>query len=329
MRLLLRIAVCAGLAIAVPALPALAESQGVVAVVNDQPITERDISQRIALMKILGDSKTDSSRKGALKSLVDEEVKLLELEKFKLTPTDVEVNKQMERMAKGMDTTTAGLLEKLKKQGIGEKAFRRYVTSLVGFNRLISNKYRNDLEVDPKAVDEKYTEIKREFSEYAAKIKNDPRMKPVTIYTLREIQLPIDSEDPMLLQARAAEASALGQRIKGCGNIKGAAEGIFDVRVGKTMEVDAAKLPKPLRSALDQAGVGRAIGPMRSKEGIQLLALCSSRKLSPEIPKFEPPTRKQVEAMVVNEKYAKFEDDYMKTARNSVYIEYRDTSYSQ
>jgi peptidyl-prolyl cis-trans isomerase SurA len=329
MRLLLRIAVCAGLAIAAPVLPALAESQGVVAVVNDQPITERDISQRIALMKILGDSKTDSSRKGALKSLVDEEVKLLELEKFKLTPTDVEVNKQMERMAKGMDTTTAGLLEKLKKQGIGEKAFRRYVTVLVGFNRLISGKYRNDLEVDPKAVDQKFTEIKREYADYAAKIKNDPRMKPVTVYTMREILLPIDSEDPMLLQARAAEASALGQRIKGCGNIKGAAEGIFDVRVGKTMEVDAAKLPKPLRSALDQAGVGRAIGPMRSKEGIQLLALCSSRKLSPEIPKFEPPTRKQVEAMVVNEKYAKFEDDYMKTARNSVYIEYRDTSYSQ
>ena len=204
MRLLLRIAVCAGLAIAVPALPALAESQGVVAVVNDQPITERDISQRIALMKILGDSKTDSSRKGALKSLVDEEVKLLELEKFKLTPTDVEVNKQMERMAKGMDTTTAGLLEKLKKQGIGEKAFRRYVTVLVGFNRLISGKYRNDLEVDPKAVDQKFTEIKREYADYAAKIKNDPRMKPDTVYTMREILLPIDSEDPMLLQARAA-----------------------------------------------------------------------------------------------------------------------------
>ena len=59
----------------------------------------------------------------------------------------------MERMAKGMDTTTAGLLAKLKKQGISEEAFRRYVTALVGFNRLISGKYRNDLEVDPKAVD--------------------------------------------------------------------------------------------------------------------------------------------------------------------------------
>ncbi len=329
MRLLFQIAVCAGLAIAAPALPALAESQGVVAVVNDSPITERDISQRIALMKILGDSKTDSSRKGALKSLVDEEVKYLELEKFKLIPADVEVNKQMERMAKGMDTTTEGLLDKLKKQGIGEKAFRRYVTVLVGFNRLISSKYRTDLEVDAKSVDQKYEEIKREYSDYAKKIMNDPRMKPVTVYTMREILLPIDSEDPMLLQARAAEAAALGQRIKGCGNIKGAAEGIFDVKVGKSIEVDAAKLPKPLRSALDQVGVGRAVGPMRNKEGIQLLAFCSSRKLSPEIPKLEPPTRKQVEVIVLNEKYAKLEDDYLKTARSSVYIEYRDTSYSQ
>jgi peptidyl-prolyl cis-trans isomerase SurA len=280
-------------------------------------------------MKILGDSKTDSSRKGALKSLVDEEVKYLELEKFKLIPADVEVNKQMERMAKGMDTTTEGLLEKLKKQGIGEKAFRRYVTVLVGFNRLISSKYRTDLEVDAKSVDQKYEEIKREYSDYAKKIMNDPRMKPVTVYTMREILLPIDSEDPMLLQARAAEAAALGQRIKGCGNIKGAAEGIFDVKVGKSIEVDAAKLPKPLRSALDQVGVGRAVGPMRNKEGIQLLAFCSSRKLSPEIPKLEPPTRKQVEVIVLNEKYAKLEDDYLKAARSSVYIEYRDTSYSQ
>ena len=32
----------------------------------------------------------------------------------------------------------------------------------------------------------------------------------------------------------------------------------------------------------------------------------------------------------MNEKYDKLEDDYMKTAReNSVYIEYRDTSYAQ
>ena len=65
---------------------------------------------------------------------------------------------------------------------------------------------------------------------------NDPRMKPVTVYSLMEIILPIDSEDPMLLQARAVGGCRSSvQRIKGCGNVKGAAEGIFNVKVGKTI----------------------------------------------------------------------------------------------
>ena len=56
---------------------ARAEGQGVVAVVNDRPITEYDISQRISLRKILGDQRvTKESRKKILQSLVDEQVKI-------------------------------------------------------------------------------------------------------------------------------------------------------------------------------------------------------------------------------------------------------------
>ena len=36
---------------------------------------------------------------------------------------------------------------------------------------------------------------------------NDPRMKPITVYTLMEINLPVDGNDPMLLQSRAIEAA--------------------------------------------------------------------------------------------------------------------------
>ena len=97
----------------------------------------------------------------------------------------------------------------------------------------------------------------------------------------------------------------------------------------KKIEADASKLPKQLQAALDKAGPGRAVGPMRVKSGIQLLAYCGSRKLTPPKPKFEMPTRQQVENALINEKYDGFEEDYLKTARNSVYIEYRDNSYSQ
>jgi peptidyl-prolyl cis-trans isomerase SurA len=324
MRSLSALVFCVGLVAALPSSPVLAAGQGVVAIVDDTPITDMDINQRIALMKMFGGESADASRKGALRSLIDEEVKIQEITKFKLAPTDAEINKQIDRMAKGLQTDRSGLFAKLGKQGISEASFRRYVTALIGFNRIISSKYQNQLNVNDADVDRKFSEIKTEYAQTLNKIRNDPRMRPVTVFELREITLPVEEDDPNLLQSRAIEASELAKRIKGCGNLRGAAEGIFNVKIGKPIEADASKLPKELRAALEKMGTGRALGPMRAKSGIQLLAFCNSRKVSPEMPKLVEPTRQQVEGILRNELYDKFEQDYLKTARSSIYVEYRD-----
>lgn len=310
--------------------PAQAEGQGVVAVVNDQAITELDITQRIALLKIVGDSSGKPlTRKRALQMLIDEQIKVAEAKKFRFAPTDAEITAHIERVSKGMGTSTADLEARLKKQGIGKAAFRAYVGAQIGFNRIISSKYRTEIKITDAEIDRKLASIKTELTDRVNKVMSDPRMKPVTIYTLMEINLPVEADDAMLLQARAVEAAQVMQRLKGCGNVKAASSGIFNVKSGKKIEADASKLPKELKAALDKAGPGRAVGPMRVKSGIQLLAYCGSRKLTPPKPKFEMPTRQQVENALINEKYDGFEEDYMKTARNSAYIEYRDNSYSQ
>ena len=309
--------------------PAFAEAQGVVAVVNDKPITERDITQRIALMKLLGDAGKDMSRKQALKSIIDEQIKIAEATKFKRLPSDSEVRDQIARISKGMETTPEGLVARLKKQGISEATFRRYVTALIGFNRIISSKYRGQVKVEPADVDAKFAEIRNNADKQISKIMNDPRMKSVTVYTLMEINLPVEANDSMLLQSRAVEAQLVAKRLNGCGNARAAADGIFNVKVGKKFEADASKLPKELRSALEKAGNGRVVGPMRSKTGIQLLAFCASRKVTPPKPKFEMPTRQQVERSLLNQKYDGLEEQYLKTARESVYVEYRNDSYAQ
>lgn len=331
MALLLRAALAALLLATaqVPAQPALAEAQGVVAVVNDKPITERDITQRIALMKVLGDGGAGMSRKIALKSMIDEQIKIAEATKFKLLPSDSDVKEQIARISKGMETTPGGLVSRLKKQGISESTFRRYVTALIGFNRIISSKYRGQVKVDQAEVDAKFTEIKSKANQQISKIMNDPRMKPVTVYTLMEINLPVEGNDSMLLQSRAVEAQLMLKRLNSCDNARASAEGIFNVKVGKKFEADASKLPKELRSALSKAGNGRAVGPMRSKTGIQLLAFCGSRTATPPKPKFEMPTRQQVERVLLNEKYDGLEEEYLKTVRDSVYVEYRNSNYAQ
>ena len=135
--------------------PAAAQTQGVVAVVNDQPITEHDVTERIALLTILGDAPGKMSRKQSLQSLIDEQIKIAEATRFKLMPDDGAVRDQIARMSKGMDTTTDNLVARLKKQGVSETAFTRYVGALLGFNRILSNKYRNDVAVTDAKVDAK------------------------------------------------------------------------------------------------------------------------------------------------------------------------------
>lgn len=306
---------------------AQAETLGIVAIANDQPITERDITQRIELRKILGDPPVDRQR--ALRSLIDDQVKILEARRLMMVPADAEITERMQRIAKGKDLSREQLLDELKKAGIGEASFRTYLQASIAFNRIIAARYREEVKASPAEVDAKIAEINNTIGAQVRKLQNDPRMRPITVYSLMDVTLPIDGEDPGLLQARAADAVQVLQRFKGCNNARKAAEGVFNVKIGKKFEADGAKLPKPMKQALDKAGQGGAIGPMRSKDGIQLIALCGVRTITPPKPDFKMPSREQIERLVINEKYDKLEEDYLKEARERVYVEYRNLNYAQ
>jgi peptidyl-prolyl cis-trans isomerase SurA len=288
------------------------------------------LSERIALLTILNDMPAGGmNRKQALKSLIDEQLKIAEATKYGMMPNDADLNRRISDLAKGMKLTPKTLTAKLKQKGVGQDAFKRYISMLIGFNRLVSGKFSGEVRTTDAEVDAKMAEIKSKVNSEMSKIMNDPRMRPVTVFSLMEINLPVESDDPMLTQARAVEATQVIEQFKGCGNPRAAARGVFNVKIGKRFDADAARLPKEMRSALERVGAGRAIGPLRSKEGIQVLAFCGSRKETPPKPDFKMPTRQQVERLLINEKYDKIEEDYLKTVRGSIYVEYRNPAYAQ
>jgi hypothetical protein len=67
---------------------------------------------------------------------------------------------------------------------------------------------------------------------------------------------------------------------------------------------------------------------MRGKTGMQLIAFCGTRKLTPPKPDFTMPSREQIERLVINDKFDKLEQNYLSTIRDKVYVEYRDPSYA-
>ena len=294
----LGLAVLLGLTFPACATDAFAEGQGVIVIANDTAITNLDIDQRIALLKVLGhDRPEDLTRKRVLQSLIDDEVKLNEAQLYKLDATDTQISDEIARMSKGMKTTPEELTARMAKVGVSADAFRKYVKVQLGFNTIIANKYKDQVKIEPADVDKRYAEIQQEIKGRTAQIMNDPRMKGVNVYTIMEITLPVeggDNADAGLLQARAVEAVQVARQFKSCGNAKASAEGVFNVKFSKPMEADSARFPPQMKAALDKAGVNHVIGPMRGKGGIQLLALCGTRKITAagtELPDADQATR--------------------------------------
>jgi peptidyl-prolyl cis-trans isomerase SurA len=315
---LLFAAALAACAFASPA-TVLAEGQGVLVTVNDIPITSYDVEQRIKLNTIIWRSQGSAAelRKRALQNLIDDVIKLAEAKKYNAVPNDKTVDAQIDKMAKGSNTDAKGLAAQLKAKGSSMAALRRVVAAQISFNRLISGKFKVKVDVDQAEVDKKYQELLR-----------DPRLQPVTVYEILEIEMPVEKTSEAMAQqlfvARAADAAQYRRAFKGCGSARKAASGIYNVHIGKRLQADGHKLPKQLKAALDKAGPGGIVGPARSQHGIQLIAFCGRKSISPE-----KPTRQQVEMMLTNKKYDVYEERYMRELRRNAFIEYKDAKATE
>lgn len=312
-------AFAASLLVSGTAVRAAGEGQGVLVTVNDYPITSFDVEQRMRLNAIVGSAQgsADEQRKRALQALIDDVIKMVEAKKYKADPDDKMIDAQIEKMAKSSNTDAKGLAAQLKAKGASITSLRHLVAAQIAFSRLINAMYKVKVEVDPAEVDKKYNEFA-----------NDPRLQPVSVYEILEIDMPVentgDAMAQQLLVARAADAAQYRRAFKGCNNARQAASGIYNVRIGKRLQADGRRLPKQLKSALDQAGTGGIIGPARSKTGVQLIAFCGKKSIAPE-----KPTRQQIETMLTNKKYDVYEERYMRELRRNAFIEYKDAKATE
>lgn len=256
-------------------------------------------------------------RKAALQDLIDDVVKQVEAKRNKIEPTEQQIAEAIERMAKNIGTTTQGLTETLRSNGVAMNTLKQYVSASLAFNHLATSKYNIKVEVKPAEVDRKM-----------ASVQSDPRFKPVSVYELQEISLPVEEMGEamaaQLFQARAIEANQFMQRFQGCNKSRAAASGIFNVQITDTLQIPADQLPKEMKQALDQVGPGKLIGPMRAPQGVQIIAFCGKRVVEP--PK---PTRDVVESILRSEKYDMASERILRDLRRTAYIDYKDPSYTQ
>lgn len=283
-----------------------ARAQTVVVMVNGEPITNMDIEQRSKLHFMT--THKQPNRQDVINELIDEKVKIKEGKRFGVDPSSSDVDQSYATMAQRMRLTPDQLNQVLEKQGLRPETLRSRIKAEMVWGSLVRGRYKESLQVGEKdvaaAVREKGDEkLEVEASEY--------KMQPVVLIVPR-------GSPPEAFERRKKEAEALRERVTSCAEASSYFKTMQNAAVRDIVTKTSADLPEVLRAMLEKTPIGHLTPPERTKQGIEMVALCARNKTTIDTPK-----KKEIRDKMFVEKYEAKSKWYLQEVRKSAMIEYR------
>lgn len=252
--------------------------QKIAAIVNDNPITEFDIFQRLALVVSqagfqLTDADIKQMREQILRSLIDETLKLEEARSFDVNPQTSEIDAQLEAIAQQSNLTVAQITEKLSSQNISINTLRRQIAADVVWNEIVGGRFNSSIAITEQEVD-------AVFQRNVANA-NKPQ------YRVFEIQYRVDSPDQEA-EIRGGMLQ-LAEQIKQGADFRAVAQQISHsasaVQGGDIGWVQDGELAPELNMVLRNMKAGDVSQPVRTPGGYFLLLLADRRMIGGADPK--------------------------------------------
>lgn len=292
---------------------AQSQAQGsgrLVAVVNDEPISEYDLDQRVRFNKTLKGVQGSAAqlRRQALRELIDNVLRRQEAKRYELGVTAEELEANYQRMATRAGVSTAAWEARLNEGGVEASTVKSEVESSLSWRRVVNLRFGRRIQVETEDVDREYQRVLQET------------VATRHVYVIQRILLPIESSAAAVLRnTRLQEAHSIMQKINGCGSIGSATSGIFNTRTLGRQSIPAEALPAELRNALNQAGVGRPVGPGPTPEGVMIFVYCNRETIEEAAP-----TREQVEEELLFRRFDRIGEQFLRDLRRDAIIDYRD-----
>ena len=265
-RLRLFAAIAAAVPLASVAVAPPAAAQQVVARVNGEPITAIDLAQRTRLIQ--ASSQKAPARKDVLDELIDEQLKMQTLQRYRIEIPEAEVDNVLAGMASRMRVNPTQFAEALGKSGISVNALKRKIKADIGWQQIVRGKFQASLRVGDRDIAMTLESRGKKTNETA------------TEYTLRPILLIVPKGSAETgLENRRREAEGLRNRFQSCDDGIQLARGLKDVAVRDPITKTSADLAPKLREVLDATAVGRLTPPDVTPQGIEVFAVCKKREI--------------------------------------------------
>ena len=304
-RLLLLVVSCvvgAFLACATPA-----RTQTVTVMVNGEPITEYDIDQRTKLNFLT--THKQSPRQEVVNELIDEKVKIKEAKKFGVDPTSSDIDQAYGQMAGRMRITSDQLTKSLEGQGIRPDTLKSRIKAEMVWGSLVRGRYKERLQVGEKDVAAAVQADGGESQQQADAF--EYRMQPVVLIVPH-------GASQSAIELRQKEAESLRNRVQSCNEANAYFKTLANAAIREPVVKTSADLPPNLRKVLDDTPVGHLTPPEVTKQGVEMVALCSRKPTAIDTPK-----KREVREKMYAEKYTATSNAYLQEIRKAAMIEYR------
>ena len=256
------------------------------ALINGEVITQSDIDQRLALLAISNGGKVPANqmeelRQQVLRNLIDETLEIQAAKADKITVTDRDIDKTVQRIAGDNKQTPDQLAAYLKANGSSIKSIRRQIEGEIAWGRLQQKRIENTVSVSD-------DEVKAVLDRLNAS-------KGAEEYRVGEIYLSAPGGD--VAQA-SAKANQILQQLKGGASFAAYAREYSEASTaavgGDLGWVRAGQLPTQLASVVQTMQPGQVSDPILVPGGVSIIAVQDQRKVLAPDPRNAVLSLKQV-----------------------------------
>lgn len=256
----------ASLAVALAALSCASSgafAQSIAVVVNGQPILSSEVAARTALQR-LGGGKPEKSAEA---ELIDEKIKLAEVKRFNMLPSDAQVDQAFASIAERTKLPVETFIKAIGQRGVSAQTLKDRLRAEIGWAQLVRRKYQA-LYAN--------RDVTAAISAKGAEVSN----KSVQ-YTLRQVVfvMPKGANAALATQRRSEAIGARG-RFPGCEGAVQFAGALRDVAVREPVVRSSAQLGKEMADSLAKIKIGGLTEPQRGDQGWEMIAVCERKDIN-------------------------------------------------
>ena len=277
-----------------------ARAQGVAAFVNGDAITNHDVEQRARINRLSGQRGVSS--KSALSDLIDDKLKILEARRIGYRLNEDNVDDQMARIASSNRQTMPEFIRNLAKAGIDSNAYRAKLRADYSWELAQEHKKRGG----SSGVNNFDSVIVRKGSSAGV---------TVTDYTLRSVIFVIPTGSSPAQRINDAEAAR--RQFDDCTTGMKMLRSLRDVALRAPVRRTSSSLSPELAGLLEKTPLNRMTQPMRSDQGIEMIAVCEKTD------RLDTSAGSSGKADAEKNRQRNDADDYLKSLRAKAVIQYR------